>query len=149
MIDMKIEIPKLIEGGDFKDERGVISFVNDFDLASIKRFYSITHPKLDVVRAWQGHRQEHKYFYVLKGSFVVAWVKIDNWESPSESLNSEFKILEASHTAVLSIPPGYANGLKALEDNSQIMVFSDYRLNESIDDKIRFDKKLWFDWNQF
>lgn len=138
-------MPKLIEGGEFTDERGIISFINDFDLSTIKRFYTITHPDKKIVRAWQGHRQEHKYFHVQKGSFVIAWVEIDNWDSPSKSLKAEHTILRANQIAVLSIPSGFANGLKALEEHSQIMVFSDHRLNESNDDQIRFDKDLWFD----
>jgi dTDP-4-dehydrorhamnose 3,5-epimerase-like enzyme len=146
---MKIEIPKLIEGGTHIDERGILSFINDFDLTPVKRFYSITHPNKEIVRAWQGHKQEHKYFYVLKGSFVVAWVKIDRWKSPSKDLKAEYVILQTSDPKILILPPGYANGLKALETNSEIMVFSDYLLNESSDDIIRFNKDWWFDWSQF
>ena len=141
--------PTLILGGSHIDDRGVLSFVNEFDLTPIKRFYTITHPNAEVVRAWQGHQQEHKFFHVLKGSFVVAWVEIDNWESPSQDLKAEHVILKANEPSILTLPPGCANGLKALEANSQIMVYSDYLLNESGDDEFRFDKDWWFDWDQF
>ncbi|WP_320113091.1 dTDP-4-dehydrorhamnose 3,5-epimerase family protein [Draconibacterium orientale] len=149
---MELEIkskPELIAGGTFTDHRGILSYVNDFNLTSIKRFYTITHPDKNVVRAWQGHQEEHKYFHVVKGSFIVAWVEIDNFNSPSPNLKANYKVLKASENNVLSVPPGYANGLKAIEPNAQIMVFSDYALNESLDDKIRFDKDLWLDWSQF
>ncbi len=140
---------KLIAGGTYTDQRGTLSYINDFDLTPIKRFYTITHPNKNVVRAWQGHQQEHKYFHVIRGSFVVAWVEIDNFNSPSPNLKAHYEILKASENNVLSVPPGYANGLKALEPGAKIMVFSDYALNESLDDKIRFDKDLWLDWSQF
>lgn len=141
--------PKIIVGGTYTDHRGTLSYVNDFDLTSIKRFYTITHPDKNIVRAWQGHQEEHKYFHVIRGSFVVAWVEIDNFENPSPNLKAQYEILKTSENNVLSVPPGYANGLKAIEPNSQIMVFSDYALNESLDDKIRFDEDLWLDWSQF
>ncbi|AHW61323.1 dTDP-4-dehydrorhamnose 3,5-epimerase [Draconibacterium orientale] len=141
--------PLLIRGGLYSDERGELSYVNDFDLTNVKRFYVIKHPDKRVVRAWQGHQQEHKYFKCLKGSFVVAWVEIDNFKNPSVKLNAQYEILKASENNVLSVPPGNANGLKALEPGSQIIVFSDYALNESLDDKIRFEKDLWLDWSQF
>jgi len=149
MYTITLEKPRLIKGGTHIDDRGILSFVNDFDLTPIKRFYTITHPNQEVVRAWQGHQQEHKYFHVLQGSFVIAWVEIDNWASPSQTLKAEHLILTANEPSVLQITPGHANGLKALKPNSQIMVFSDYPLNKSVDDGFRFDKDWWFDWTQF
>lgn len=65
--------PKIIKGGKFKDERGLIRFVNDFHFENIKRFYLIKHPDTKFVRAYQGHQLESKYFYPVSGSFVIAW----------------------------------------------------------------------------
>ena len=146
---MKIEKPEIIEGGFFEDLRGRIQYVNDFHFENVRRFYLITHPEKSIIRAWQGHQQETKSFYVTKGSFVVAWVKIDHFENPSQDLKAEHIILKAGESKILTLPPGYANGLNSLEPNSQIMVFSDYLLNESLDNKYRFDKDLWFNWNLF
>ena len=39
-----------------------------------------------IVRAWHAHQYEKKWFYAVKGSFTTAFVKIDNWESPSINL---------------------------------------------------------------
>ncbi len=141
--------PILLIGDRYTDNRGTICFVNEFDLSSVKRMYSITHPDKKIIRAWQGHQQESKWFKCIKGSFVVAWKKIDNFSNPSPLPKPEYVILKSSDPAILFIPPGYANGLKALEDNSEIMVFSDYFLRESLDDKIRFNKDLWLDWQLF
>ncbi len=141
--------PTLLKGGTFTDERGTLSFVNEFDLSPIKRMYTIIHPDKTVVRAWQGHQQESKWFKCIKGSFVVAWKKIDDFSNPSPFPPPEYLILNDTQPEILFIPLGFANGLKALEDNSEILVFSDHILGDSLDDKIRFDKDLWFNWNQF
>lgn len=140
------EKPKIIEGGIFNDERGIIRFVNDFHFEDVKRFYFIKHIDTSVVRAWQGHQFEKKYFYPISGSFVVAWVKIDDFNNPAKNLKPEFYILSVTNSEIIEIPKGYANGLKALEPNSEIMVLSDKSLNDSINEKIRYPANYWFDW---
>ena len=136
-----------IDGGSFTDHRGTIRYVNDFNFEGVKRFYIIKHSDKSVVRAWQGHQYERKWFYVTKGSFCVAWVKIDNWESPSLELKPEYIILKADEPKIVCVPTGYANGLKALEVDSEIIVFSDMSVEESINEKIRYDKDMWMDWD--
>ena len=143
------ERPKIIEGGIHNDERGELRYNNQFDLSPVKKMYIIKHPDKSVVRAWQGHQKEHKYFQCLKGSFVVAWKKIDDFENPDDQNKAEYKILSENKNEVLSIPPGYANGLKAVENNSEIMVFSNKNLEEAADDQFKFDKSLWLDWDNF
>lgn len=142
-----LEKPLIIHGGTFSDERGSMRFVNDFHLEDVRRFYFIKHTDTSIIRAWQGHQFEKKYFYPISGSFVVAWVKIDNFNKPSKNLISEYHILSAENSEIISIPKGYANGLKALEDNSEIMVFSDMDLEKSVNEKIRFPADWWLDWN--
>ena len=124
-------------------------FVNAFDFPDVKRFYFIKHPDTSVVRAWQGHEIEKKYFYPITGSFIVAWVKIDDFENPSENLIPEYHLLSAQNSEILSIPKGYANGLKALEPNSELMIFSDVGVEESVREKIRFPAEKWLDWSKF
>ena len=46
----------IINGDNFVDERGVLSFVNDFDFDKIKRFYQISNHKKNYIRAWHGHK---------------------------------------------------------------------------------------------
>jgi len=144
-----METPELIAGGIYTDERGELEYINDFDLSLIKRMYVIRHPNKRVIRAWQGHQLEHKYFKCIKGSFVVAWKRIDDFSNPNDKNEADYVILKKNKNEILSIPPGYANGLKALVDDSEIIVFSDYSLGETSDDKIRFDKNSWLDWSQF
>ena len=60
----------VIEGKIHRDERGVVRFVNGFNMGRVVRMYSIE-PKLSIVSAWQGHKKETKWFYAATGSFVV------------------------------------------------------------------------------
>lgn len=92
---------KIIEGGIFTDSRGRISHVNDLDMSEVARFYAIHHSDTSVVRAWHAHQKEKKWFYVLKGAFTGAFVKIDNWEQPSLDLKPEVFHLSAEKSRVV------------------------------------------------
>ncbi len=141
------DTPELITGGVHTDGRGQLKFVNDFTFQDVKRFYCITHPNTEIVRAWQGHRIEKKAFYVLSGSFLICTVEIDNWSTPSPDLPVlEFK-LTGTESQVLVLPAGYANGFRALDNDSQIMVFSSLDIDESQQDDYRFPQENWYTWN--
>jgi len=142
------DIPKLIEGGLYADERGSLAFVNDFDLQDTRRFYTITHPDINVIRAWQGHKNETKWFFCSKGSFEVLLVEIDDWENPSPNLKVVSYHLSENNSRILFVPSGYANGFKANEPSSTLLVFSDKGLEESKNDDFRFDKNLWYNWGK-
>lgn len=144
---MKIKQPTLIQGDNYSDERGQLDFINDFDLSSIKRVYFITHFNKEVIRAWQGHKIESRWFICVKGSFDIKLVAIDDWEKPSNKLKIYDFNLSASKSQVLCIPNGYANGFKAIEDDSKLMIMSNYGLNEVENDEFRFDKNKWEAWN--
>lgn len=139
-------MPQIIQGGTHEDARGRLIFFNDFDMTTIKRLYVIEHPHIETVRAWQGHKKEEKWFYVITGGFKVALVEPDDWENPSENLEAEEYILKAEDNRILYIPGGRANGFKALFPGSKMMVFSSFTVEESSNDNYRFDKALWYDW---
>lgn len=67
---------QVIKGNIFTDDRVILKSVNDFNMTSVVRMYSIE-PKMGAIRAWQGHNIETKWFYVLKGSFLVKTMKMD------------------------------------------------------------------------
>ena len=138
--------PYIIKGGNYTDERGGLEFYNDFDMSQIKRVYFTTHFDTEVIRAWQGHTIESRWFCSVKGSFQVKLIEIDNWKNPSD----ELKVLEYKLTTekqeILYIPNGFVNGFKALEVNSKLMIMSNYKLNEIENDQIRFDKNKWAKW---
>ena len=140
-------VPQFIPGERFQDERGSIDFFNAFDPGISRRLYCIGHPDTAVVRAWQGHRKENKWFFVSLGRFAVAWVRIDDWINPSAGLVAEHLVLDAATPGILFIPGGYANGLKAIEPFSQVMVFSDLDVAASRADSVRFPADRWMDWD--
>lgn len=138
--------PRLIEGALAVDDRGSVSFVNDFDFAGVKRSYLVTNHRAGFVRAWHGHRREAKYVTLVRGAAIVAAVKIDNWDSPSRDLPIHRQVLSAQKPAVLYLPAGYANGFMSLTDDATLMFFSTATVNESRDDDIRFDARYWNAW---
>ncbi len=140
--------PSIIRGSIFKDTRGIIRHTNDFKLTNVCRFYTIQHSDTETIRAWQGHEFETKYFVPINGKFVVAWVEIEDFKNPSQNLVAEYKLLSDDQPSILHIPPGHANGLRALENNSIIGVFSDMDNDKSVKEKIRYPSGLWFDWFQ-
>jgi dTDP-4-dehydrorhamnose 3,5-epimerase len=137
----------IILGGKYTDKRGHLEFFNDFDMSPIKRVYFTTHFDTNVVRAWQGHLIESRWFICVKGSFVMRWVEIDNWENPSNKLKVNECNLSSNKQEVLYIPKGYVNGFRALEANAKLMIMSNYGFNEIENDQIRFDQNKWTKWD--
>jgi dTDP-4-dehydrorhamnose 3,5-epimerase-like enzyme len=133
----------IIQGNTFTDHRGTLLFVNDFHFEGIRRFYTINHPDTSVIRAWQGHKIETKHFFVTKGMFLICWVEIDRWDKPGKSLKVNKQILNAKNPQILMVPAGHANGFKALEFDSTVIIFSDLTLEESANDTYRFEAGYW------
>ena len=139
--------PYIIKGGSYTDERGGLEFYNNFDMSQIKRVYFTTHFDTDIIRAWQGHTIESRWFCAVKGAFQVKLIEIDNWENPSD----ELKVLEYNFSEekqeILYIPNGFVNGFKAIQPDSKLMIMSNYGLNEIENDELRFDKNKWSKWD--
>ena len=124
----------IISGGIHSDARGSIEFVNDFDMSPIKRFYIIKHNDIETLRGWRAHRIEQRWFYVLNGGFQLKLVKIDDWNSPSTHLPAQEHLLLESQKQVFHIPSGYATCLKALEENSKLLVLADFGIEHASND---------------
>lgn len=142
----QVEEPRLIPGNVAVDDRGEVAFVNDFDFAGVKRFYTIRNHRAGFVRAWHGHRKEAKYLHVTDGAAVIGLVRIDDWERPSKDLKVERYVLSAHRPAVLYAPAGYANGWMSLSPDTRIVVYSTVSLDESLADDQRFDARFWDIW---
>lgn len=136
----------IIQGGKHEDARGKLIFFNDFDMNQVRRFYVIEHPDTSIARAWQAHKKEQKWFYVIGGSFKIVMVQPDDWLQPSSNLEAQEFILESEKSEVLHVPGGFANGFKALEPGSKMIVFSNFTVEESSHDDFRFDSNNWYDW---
>lgn len=83
----------------------------------------------------------------MSGSFCLAWVKVDCWENPNLEIVADYAILRTEDSKIIAIPSGFANGIKALEANSKIIIYSDMSLEHSVNEKIRYPKHYWLDWN--
>lgn len=137
---------KLIKGGIAVDDRGSVSFVNDFNFQDVKRFYIVENHKQGFIRAWHAHKNESKYVLVIKGSAIVAAVEIDNWDNPSKNLHVDRFVLSEKSPSVLYIPKGYANGFLSLSEDLKIMFMSTSTLEDSLNDDYRFEAHYWNPW---
>ncbi len=141
--------PRPIEGSNFSDERGKLHFFNSFDMSEIIRFYEIAPSGNGTVRAWQGHQNEKKWFYCHTGSFIVHLIKLDDFDNHTKDIFSEKFLLDTKKPTILEIPSGYANGFKAMEEGSKLMVFSNFSLEASKEDDFRYPVEKWVvDWGQ-
>lgn len=132
---MVSEKPSLIEGNFHSDERGSISFFNEFDMSQVARMYVID-PEHEVVRAWQGHKIESKWFAVLEGEFLIQAIPLDSEIETKTKDRFQIKLSKEDYK-ILYIPPGYYNGFQAIEPNSKLLVLSDVTVAESIADDYR------------
>ena len=139
--------PRLLEGAIAVDDRGTVSFVNDFDLAPVRRFYTVTNHRQGFVRAWHAHRNERKYVTVVRGSALVCCVPIDDWDEPSSDQPVSRFVVSAQEPAVLEIPEGYANGFMSLTDDVSVLFFSSSSLEESQGDDVRYPARHWDPWH--
>lgn len=138
-----------LPGGAATDNRGIVSFVNEFPFQNYKRFYTIQNHDVGYVRAWHGHRFEEKAYFVISGKVLVGTVKIDNWDAPSPDCPVQTNVLSVDKPGMLFIPGGYANGFMNLSPDAKVMLFSNFSLEESLADDIRFDPKFWDPWSGY
>src|SRR5690606_24557322 len=124
----------IIQGGIAKDKRGQIRFVNDCDMAQVKRFYIIKNTDTELVRGWRAHRMEQRWFYALSGGFSIDLVRIDNWDRASPELPVETKNIRADENQILHVPAGYGTAFQALEADSELLVFADYPIDNAKND---------------
>lgn len=123
-----------IKGGSHTDQRGTVAFFNDFDMSAVKRFYTIENANTSLVRAWRAHRIEQRWFYAAKGAFLLHFVKIDNWDSPSKTLPIEAFEISAQQHEILHMPSGYASSVRALTPEAKLIVFGDYGIDHAKND---------------
>ena len=139
--------PRIVRGAIHADERGEVGFVNDFEFRDVRRFYTIASRRAGTVRAWHGHKVEAKYVFVTRGEILVGCVAVDDWTNPSPDLHVHRFVLTENAPAILWVPPGFANGLMSLTDESKAVVFSTATLAESQADDFRFPARFWNPWS--
>lgn len=137
------EKPEIIKGGFAVDERGQVTFCNEFDFKDVKRFYILENFSTDTIRAFHGHLHEEKYMFLVSGTALVCVVKLDDVEKPSKENEVHRFILSVKNPSILHIPAGFVNGLRFLEKDTKMIVFSTSSLEESKKDDYRFPYDYW------
>ena len=138
--------PVLYTGDVAVDDRGELTFVNEFDFAGVKRFYTVRNHRAGFVRAWHAHRREAKYMTVVTGAALVGAVASDDWDAPSRDAPVKRFVLAAHRPRVLYVPAGYANGFMSLTADAHVVFFSTSTIEESLTDDVRYDPRHWDIW---
>ena len=123
-------LPSETDGGVHVDARGRLRFCNDFDMTSVKRFYTISNSQEQPVRGWIGHKKETKWLFPIKG---ITTIKV---ESMSGSACSKSYILSEDKPTILRIPGGNWFCIEQHED-AEVMVFSDCKVDGYENDDFR------------
>lgn len=137
-----MQLPFIIKGDVFKDQRGSLEYNNNFDLSSAKRTYLIQNESVEIERGWQGHKVEKRWFSAIQGSFKIKVLKLSNWEIPSTESEIEEFLIQSGTLDILYVPDGYITKIKSEISDAKLLVFSDYHSNE-VDDNYKFDGNLF------
>ncbi len=132
-----------IEGSSFVDTRGILNFFNSFNMTEVIRVYEISPANTNDIRGWQAHKNEKKWFYCNAGAIIVNLIEIDDFKTPSKTIAAKQFKLEATKPSILEITGGYATAFKAQEENSKLLVFSNFSLEESKNDDFRYALDQW------
>lgn len=125
-------------GSCFIDNRGSLTNNNIVNFERVKRCYIIENNVNNLIRAWQGHKIEQRWFIAIIGNFKITLIKIDNWKNPNKFLKKIEFNLNGNTMDVLHIPPGYVSSIESLSQGSKLFVMSDYNFKE-IEDEYRFE----------
>lgn len=146
MENYQVSSTSRIPGNRFVDDRGSLTFVNDFNPSLYKRFYVVENHSTGFIRAWHGHLLEGKAMIALAGSFVIGVVKMSTADNPDKNSIPERYVVSADNPSVLIIPPGYANGTMSLTASAKLLIFSDSTVEESKSDDYRYPHDFWDIW---
>ncbi|WP_378105594.1 WxcM-like domain-containing protein [Chryseobacterium sp. sg2396] len=127
----------LLKGKKHQDERGIITFNNDFDASKIKRIYTIENHSTEFIRGWQGHKIEQRWFACIKGDFEISVIQVDDFTKPSKDLTIQKYLLTDETLTYLHIPAGCITAIQSKKESSKLLVLADYELGE-INDEYRF-----------
>jgi len=123
----------------FSDDRGYFTPINFKE--GDKRAYVIENHDKKIVRAFHGHKNERKTFYVLKGAFkvVIICMKTGAWKS--------FNLVDKGNNK-LEVPNNAYNGFVSVSHDAQVLIVSSSTFEESKEDdyRIPYDalgKEIW------
>ena len=93
------------------------------------------------VRGWKGHKIEKRWFFCSKGEVEVSVVNLECFGNENPFFY-KFK-LNDTNLDVLYVPQGYATSIKQIKPKSKIVAMSDYLINTSNDENLRWDKNFF------
>lgn len=127
-------LPSVTDGEVYEDSRGSLRFCNDFDMVSVKRFYTISNSPEQPVRGWIGHKRETKWFFPLKGTTAIAIEPMGDFNAEAQRREEAEKfVLKAEEPKVLKVPSGNWFCIEQ-HDGAEVIVFSDCKVGEYDDD---------------
>ncbi|WP_228453891.1 WxcM-like domain-containing protein [Chryseobacterium fistulae] len=126
------------QGNKHEDQRGIITYNNEFDTQNVKRIYTIENHSKGFIRGWQGHKIEQRWFAAMKGKFEISVIEVDDFDQPSKELTIHKFMLDDQSLTYLHVPAGCITAIQAQEENSKLLVLADYKLGE-IHDEYRFE----------
>lgn len=132
-------------GNRHQDNRGSITYNNEFDASIIKRIYTIENHSVDFVRGWQGHKIEQRWFAAMKGTFEISVIQVDDFVNPSKDLTIDKYELTDKELTYLHIPKGCITAIQSKEEGSKLLVLSDYALGE-VQDEYRFPLEFFINF---
>jgi dTDP-4-dehydrorhamnose 3,5-epimerase-like enzyme len=131
-------ILKLLKGNNHADSRGTLFYNNAFDATAIKRIYVIENQTTNLVRGWQGHQIEQRWFSAIKGSFKIEIIAVDDWAHPSKELKRDTFVVTAETMDVLHVPAGAVSSIQSLKEGARLLVMADYSFG-ALNDEYRFE----------
>ena len=139
--------PRLIEGGLAVDDRGTVAFVNDFDLAPVRRFYVVSNHRQGLRPRLARSSHERKFVTVLRGLRPRLLRADRRLGRPFAGAAVSALRAFGAQPSVVEIPEGYANGFMSLTDDVSVMFFSSSTLEESHGDDVRYPARHWDPWH--
>jgi len=140
--------PYLIKGGVAVDDRGIVTFCNNFNMAGVKRFYMLENHEAGFIRAWHGHVTEAKWIVVVSGVAIIGVAEMRLLYDDSYDLfRPPYRYVLHANGDVLYVPGGYANGHRNLVAGTKVMHFSNLTMDEAKGDDYRFSwdshEEIW------
>jgi dTDP-4-dehydrorhamnose 3,5-epimerase-like enzyme len=120
---------------DFNSNKSILEKNSPSKIPFFKRSYLISNHKAGVVRAFHGHKNEAKMFYVARGTFK--FIIMEMTESNTTNQNWKEFILSSDKPLLLFVPPKYYNGFVSLTADNLLICFSSSSIDESIKDDYR------------
>lgn len=130
--------PEIIKAVVSIDDRGVVTHCNEFQLAGVRRFYTVANHRQGFVRAWHGHKEHDTFLWPIVGTWMPVFVSM---EMPL--VKAEPRGYTIDHSSILHIPAGWYHGHKNLTADAVLGVFSTATIEQAMEDDYRLAWDCW------